>query len=119
MKAAGLMDTFLCVVIRGICDYADSHKSKQWQEYAAAVAAAYAKELLSVIHKNQVAETPVAVSATDRKFVVQAIRRVLLSNMYWLVVCMHSGRHPCDVQIVGRIQLDALAFAFGKVLNVQ
>ncbi|KAJ0413038.1 hypothetical protein BJY00DRAFT_320196 [Aspergillus carlsbadensis] len=49
MEAAGLMDHFPCLVIRGICDYADSHKNKQWQEYAAATAAAYAKEILSVV----------------------------------------------------------------------
>ncbi|KAL4879276.1 hypothetical protein BJY04DRAFT_220396 [Aspergillus karnatakaensis] len=49
MEAAGLMDHLPCLVIRGICDYADSHKNKDWQEYAAATAAAYAKELLSVI----------------------------------------------------------------------
>ena len=66
MEAAGLMDNFPCLVIRGICDYADSHKNKQWQGYAAATAAAYAKELLSVIHPNQVEETPAAVSVTVR-----------------------------------------------------
>jgi nucleoside phosphorylase len=49
MEAAGLMNSFPCLVIRGICDYADSHKNKKWQAYAAAVAAAYAKELLMVI----------------------------------------------------------------------
>jgi nucleoside phosphorylase len=53
MEAAGLMDGFPCLVIRGICDYADSHKNKQWQGYAAATAAAYAKELLSVIRGFQ------------------------------------------------------------------
>ncbi|KAH6970659.1 hypothetical protein BKA56DRAFT_496253, partial [Ilyonectria sp. MPI-CAGE-AT-0026] len=46
MEAAGLMNNFPCIVIRGICDYADSHKNKDWQEHAAAVAAAFAKELL-------------------------------------------------------------------------
>ncbi|QKX64098.1 uncharacterized protein TRUGW13939_11271 [Talaromyces rugulosus] len=46
MEAAGLMDAFPCLVIRGICDYADSHKSKEWQKYAAATAAAYAREIL-------------------------------------------------------------------------
>ncbi|CVK98682.1 uncharacterized protein FMAN_08502 [Fusarium mangiferae] len=46
MEAAGLMNHFPCVVIRGICDYADSHKNDQWQEYAAMVAAAYTKDLL-------------------------------------------------------------------------
>lgn len=49
MEAAGIMNTFPCVVIRGICDYADSHKNDRWQGYAAATAAAYAKELLEVI----------------------------------------------------------------------
>lgn len=49
MEAAGLMDHFPCLVVRGICDYCDSHKNKRWQPYAAATAAAYAKELLSVI----------------------------------------------------------------------
>ncbi|KAH6687283.1 ankyrin repeat protein [Plectosphaerella plurivora] len=48
MEAAGLMLDFPCIVIRGICNYADSHKNKAWQGYAAATAAAFAKELLSV-----------------------------------------------------------------------
>jgi len=46
MEAAGLMDIFPCLVIRGICDYSDSHKNKDWQEFAAATAASYARELL-------------------------------------------------------------------------
>ncbi|PGG94981.1 hypothetical protein AJ79_10333, partial [Helicocarpus griseus UAMH5409] len=46
MEAAGLMQDFPCIVIRGICDYADSHKNKQWQGYAALAAASYTKELL-------------------------------------------------------------------------
>lgn len=54
MEAAGLMNNFPCLVIRGICDYADSHKNKQWQTYAAGTAAAYAKELLSVIRMADV-----------------------------------------------------------------
>jgi nucleoside phosphorylase len=54
MEAAGLMDEFSCLVIRGICDYADSHKNKRWQPYAAATAAAYAKELLSIIPAQEV-----------------------------------------------------------------
>jgi nucleoside phosphorylase len=57
MEAAGLMNSFPCVVIRGICDYADSHKNKRWQPYAAAAAAACAKELLSVIPSAEVAKT--------------------------------------------------------------
>lgn len=48
-EAAELEDTDTVVVIRGICDYANSHRSKIWQGCAAAAAAAYAKEMLSLI----------------------------------------------------------------------
>ncbi|KAL9085259.1 MAG: hypothetical protein Q9165_007693 [Trypethelium subeluteriae] len=57
MEAAGLMNSFPCLVIRGICDYADSHKNKRWQPYAAGTAAAYAKELLMVVPEREVRKT--------------------------------------------------------------
>jgi nucleoside phosphorylase len=57
MEAAGLMDRFPCLIIRGICDYADSHKNKRWQAFAAGTAAAYAKEVLFVILLTQMKET--------------------------------------------------------------
>ena len=50
------MNSFLCLVIRGICDYADTHKNKEWQPYAAATAAACGKEILSVIPAAEVAQ---------------------------------------------------------------
>ncbi|KAN0087059.1 hypothetical protein V8E54_000747 [Elaphomyces granulatus] len=53
MEAAGLMNQLPCLVIRGICDYSDSHKNKHWQGYAALAAAAYARILLSVVSVNQ------------------------------------------------------------------
>ncbi|PYH77605.1 purine and uridine phosphorylase [Aspergillus uvarum CBS 121591] len=58
MEAAGLMDSFPCLTIRGVCDYADSHKNKTWQSYAAATAAAYAKELLCMLPVRQVELLP-------------------------------------------------------------
>ncbi|KAI9778406.1 MAG: hypothetical protein M1816_004104 [Peltula sp. TS41687] len=48
-EATGLRDAAQYLVIRGICDYADSHRSELWHAYAAAAAAAYAKEVLSFI----------------------------------------------------------------------
>ena len=54
MEAAGLKNHFPYLVIRGICDYSDSHKNKEWQGYAAIAAAAYAKDLLSHILPNKV-----------------------------------------------------------------
>jgi nucleoside phosphorylase len=62
MEAAGLMDSFPCLIIRGICDYADSHKNKRWQPYAAATAAAFAKELLEVVDEQEVEQLNPAVS---------------------------------------------------------
>jgi nucleoside phosphorylase len=46
MEGAGVWDIFPCVVIKGACDYADSHKNKVWQRYAAATAAACMKAFL-------------------------------------------------------------------------
>ena len=45
MEAAGALTDFPCIVIRGISDYCDSHKNDVWHGYAAAVAAAYARQL--------------------------------------------------------------------------
>ena len=64
MKAAGLMNSFSCLVVRGICDYADSHKNKRWQAYAAATAASYAKELLLVMPAAEVTKMQTAEQAT-------------------------------------------------------
>jgi nucleoside phosphorylase len=66
MEAAGLMDEFSCLVIRGICDYADSHKNKRWQPYAAATAAAYMKELLYVIPVQEIAKASKATEALHK-----------------------------------------------------
>ncbi|KAF5861950.1 hypothetical protein ETB97_012273 [Aspergillus alliaceus] len=80
MEAAGLMDQLPCLVIRGICDYCDSHKHKQWQGYAALTAAAYTKKLLSVVPLAATQEVsrksfPVQRLATD-----DAIQLLLLSS---------------------------------------
>ncbi|KAL6881409.1 WD40 repeat-like protein [Trichoderma novae-zelandiae] len=56
MEAAGLMNHFPCLVIRGICDYSDSHKNDEWQGYAAMAAAAYASALLHEVVPSQVDE---------------------------------------------------------------
>jgi nucleoside phosphorylase len=50
MEAAGIMNTIPVGVIRGVCDYGDEHKNSEWQPYAAAMAASYAKSLLYKIN---------------------------------------------------------------------
>jgi nucleoside phosphorylase len=73
MEAAGLMNNFPCLVVRGICDYADSHKNKLWQAYAAGTAAAWAKELLLEIPPAQVEKAP----TVDKTITQAAIKRHL------------------------------------------
>ncbi|QKX60246.1 uncharacterized protein TRUGW13939_07389 [Talaromyces rugulosus] len=55
--AAGIMTEYPCIVIRGISDYADSHKNDAWEHYAAAVAAGCAKELLSYVDPQEYSTT--------------------------------------------------------------
>jgi hypothetical protein len=60
MEAAGLMNEFPGIVIRGICDYADGAKNDVWHKYTALVAAAYAKELLTAVGPQVIMEHPAA-----------------------------------------------------------
>ncbi|KAI1754838.1 purine and uridine phosphorylase [Xylaria castorea] len=46
MEGAGAWDEVPCIIIKGICDYADSHKNKKWQPFAAATAASVMKAVL-------------------------------------------------------------------------
>ncbi|KAK2765806.1 g-protein beta wd-40 repeats containing [Colletotrichum kahawae] len=73
MEAAGLQD-FPCLIVRGICDYSDSHKNTKWQEYAAATAAAFTKELLSVIRPNKVLdEKPIQELVSDHPITLPVV----------------------------------------------
>ncbi|KAK6346125.1 hypothetical protein TWF730_010456 [Orbilia blumenaviensis] len=57
MEAAGVWDTFPVIVVKGVCDYADSHSNREWQEYAAAAAAACMKALLNNWELSDMGET--------------------------------------------------------------
>lgn len=60
MEAAGMMNNFPCLVIRGICDYADSKKNDHWHGYAAGIAAAFTKELLQIVRPVEIDGEPSA-----------------------------------------------------------
>jgi nucleoside phosphorylase len=59
MEGAGVWRQFSghCLVIKGICDYADSHKNKDFQNYAAAAAAACTKAFVGSWTENRVSDT--------------------------------------------------------------
>jgi nucleoside phosphorylase len=83
IEAAGLMDNFRCLVIRGICDYADSHKNKIWQPYAAATAAAFARVLLGFVDEREVVKT-------SRKWIAFTRIRFLFSMSFVFKIVFHS-----------------------------
>lgn len=54
MEASGIADATWnqsagYLVVRGICDYCDTHKNDLWQEYAALVAAAYTRAIIETL----------------------------------------------------------------------
>lgn len=48
------------IIVKGVCDYADSHKNKKWQKYAAVTAAACTKALLWDWRVPSESSTPIA-----------------------------------------------------------
>ena len=62
MEAAGVMNDFPCLVIRGISDYADSHKNDGWHSYASASAAAYARQLFFHMPVDEVKQCAVGLA---------------------------------------------------------
>ena len=80
MEAAGIMDC-RALVIRGVCDYADSHKNDEWHRFAAVAAAAYAKTLIHamptrILSKERVrGELLTAMNGLSRTNVDSCIRR--------------------------------------------
>ncbi|EFY94327.2 ankyrin repeat containing protein [Metarhizium robertsii ARSEF 23] len=55
MEAAGILGRQNCLVLRGISDYADSHKNDMWKPYAAATAASVAREILRIMDPGEIA----------------------------------------------------------------
>ncbi|EGX50181.1 hypothetical protein AOL_s00076g256 [Orbilia oligospora ATCC 24927] len=108
MEAAGLMDQFPCLVIRGICDYADSHKNKRWQSYAAATAAAYAKELLSIIPAQEIDAAKQAIEALQISREQDRLLDILLyakNAAYNSRLWEHSDRCLPDTRVELRKQI--------------
>lgn len=112
MEAAGLMNNLPCLVIRGISDYADSHKNDDWQNYAALSATAFARELLFRLKPSRVAVMPRWVhklekskSGTTRGTISSEIlsasrKRTAKTDIFILgVEKIHSEVNECNLQI--------------------
>lgn len=68
------------LLICGISNYADSHQNDMWQDYAAAVALAYAKDLLQILPPFTAMETPQRQEQSGKLFVLSldALQMVVL-----------------------------------------
>ncbi|KAG4439325.1 hypothetical protein IFR05_005200 [Cadophora sp. M221] len=72
-QAAGVMIETHCLVIRGISDYADSHKPYMWHNYAAATAAAFARQVLGELPPRKL-EGVTPGPSSQRPSILQGIR---------------------------------------------
>jgi nucleoside phosphorylase len=82
MEAAGIMNTVPCLVIRGICDYSDSHKNKVFQHYAAAAAASYAKLLLSYVKSARDPDGVVRAEIVEKRKHFKGLRRAFKDSLH-------------------------------------
>ena len=104
MEAAGLMNNFPCIVIRGICDYSDSHKNDAWQGYAAATAASYAKELLcmipdQIVHLQAAIKAPIEISEYALvMFTIFALRKSQLESLGQFHHCVRKRELDDDMK---------------------
>ncbi|KAG9672490.1 ankyrin repeat protein, partial [Aureobasidium melanogenum] len=94
MEAAGALNDFPCLVIRGISDYSDSHKNDKWHGYAAAVAAAYARELFRHMPVEEVNQCKIA--ETDVERMIQSLQEC---EDYILASLVKDWLRPSDASI--------------------
>ncbi|KAG9661092.1 purine and uridine phosphorylase, partial [Aureobasidium melanogenum] len=128
MEGAGVWDNLPCIVIKGICDYADSHKNKLWQDYAAATAASAAKAFLdywtprqhNVVSGGSSRKRQLSYSSEDDFSASNGARRTPHLGRQSAVISAlpltdhtSTGSRPPSAYVnpdVRKIRLDALAF---------
>ncbi|RFN48829.1 ankyrin repeat protein [Fusarium flagelliforme] len=96
MEAGGLMNTWPCLVIRGICDYSDSHKNDAWHKYAALVAAAYARELICVLKPVGVTKVP-PWSADIKEAIIEVKNQISIDSQKTNTIFQHIVEKEKDL----------------------
>ncbi|EXF83115.1 hypothetical protein CFIO01_07011 [Colletotrichum fioriniae PJ7] len=118
MEGAGVWDEIPCIIVKGVCDYADSHKNKTWQHYAAAIAAAAAKALLDryapaagLVERVKQVET----SGFSPKFLVPYVknpdfvgREDIFSRIIYLFGGPQNGHVTATTKLRSRVALHGL-----------
>jgi nucleoside phosphorylase len=65
MEGAGAWDQVPSIVVKGVCDYADHFKNKEWQNFAAATAAAVSKALIELYPRAEKPDTRIVESVDE------------------------------------------------------
>ncbi|CAI7621513.1 unnamed protein product [Penicillium bialowiezense] len=104
-EAAGLMDYYPCLVIRGISDYADSHANKEWQGYAAMAAAAYACDMLSKVPPFQ---------CESKEYVLEEPQESPVGDLGHVTGSFDQSANQDISQNMGEVQSNSKQQIFGK-----
>ncbi|KAJ5647164.1 hypothetical protein N7490_003536 [Penicillium lividum] len=106
MEGAGICNTLPCILLKGVSDYADSHKDKSWQRYAAGRAAACMKSLLeqwaSVDRSERVIGPPEPLLLSEPLSEVVSPRPVPLDEGQF--TNDHSTTHKNALQVLPEIE---------------
>ncbi|XWW94391.1 hypothetical protein V2A60_002334 [Cordyceps javanica] len=113
MEAGGLMNHFPCLVIRGICDYSDTHKNKDWQGYAAMTAAAYAKDLLKRILPTKVEAEKKIIEMVENVNQTLNQLQVTSGETFTTMTEMQNSMNRREI----KLDMDKLPYARGATFN--
>ncbi|KAL6816715.1 nucleoside phosphorylase domain-containing protein [Trichoderma sp. SZMC 28015] len=114
MEGAGLWDECPCIVVKGICDYADSHKNKIWQPFAAATAAAAVKAMLARYTIEDDTQVSISTAGTTRHRQIVPIRHKI--NQF-IAQKNSSGSIPSTTKSNGAQTLRDSIFDFKRILT--
>ncbi|KAB8208811.1 hypothetical protein BDV34DRAFT_210536 [Aspergillus parasiticus] len=84
MEAAGVVNLLPCLVVRGISDYADSHKNKDFQHFAAVTAAACARQILLYVpppSRGFYAQSDAALDHRQHRQTSAALQKMYLESL--------------------------------------
>ncbi|CAI4218984.1 unnamed protein product [Parascedosporium putredinis] len=81
MEGAGVGHDTQTIIVKGVSDYADSHKNKDWQGFASIQAASVARELLIFVERQNQAgqaegEIPTAYNSYSKDYATRLLREL-------------------------------------------
>ncbi|UKZ79794.1 hypothetical protein TrVFT333_007556 [Trichoderma virens FT-333] len=83
MEGSSIWDEFPCIIVKGICDYADSHNNTDWQNFAAATAASVVKGLIERYPKTDEPDTSLLANLSiSAKFEESKENRACLRDLH-------------------------------------